>query len=83
MSEYRSEAKVARSTVIGGALADTRIQRSSAMFHPLLYEAVTRDQQRVNEERRHRELVRRLAVLKRRQRRVESARRAVQMLSVW
>ncbi|HEX3899256.1 MAG TPA: hypothetical protein VHW74_08790 [Mycobacteriales bacterium] len=52
------------------------------MFHPLLYEAVTRDQLRVNEERRHRELVRRLAVLKRRQRRVESARRAVQLLSV-
>jgi hypothetical protein len=52
------------------------------MFHPLLYEAVTRDQTRANEEARHRELVRRLAVLKRRQRRVESAHRAVQLLSV-
>ncbi len=52
------------------------------MFHPLLYESVARDQSRENEQRRHRELVRRLAVLKRRQRRAESARRAVQMLSV-
>jgi flagellar biosynthesis regulator FlaF len=63
--------------------ADTRLQRSSTMFHPLLYEAVTRDHMRVTEERRHRELVRRLAVLKRRQRRADSARRAVQLLSVW
>lgn len=67
---------------MNGSYAATRLRRSSTMFHPLLYESVARDQSRENEQRRHRELVRRLAVLKRRQRRAESARRAVQMLSV-
>src|SRR5580693_2684700 len=46
-------------------------------------EALARDRMRDSEEQRRREFVRRLAVLRRRQRRAESARRAVQMLSVW
>jgi hypothetical protein len=53
------------------------------MLSPLLYEALARDRMRVIEEQRRREYVRRLAVLKRRQRRVESAHRAVQLLSNW
>jgi hypothetical protein len=38
---------------------------------------------RAGELERRREFVRRLAVLRRRQRRAEAARRAVQLLSVW
>lgn len=52
------------------------------MYHPLLYEAMARDRMRSIDEQRHRELVRRLAVLRRRQRRADAARRAVQMLTV-
>lgn len=64
-------------------LVDTNLSRSSHMLSPLLYEALARDRMRVIEEQRRREYVRRLAVLKRRQRRVESAHRAVQLLSNW
>ena len=53
------------------------------MLSPLLHEALSRERMRGIEEQRRREYVRRLAVLKRRQRRVESAHRAVQLLNVW
>ena len=63
-------------------LADPNLSRSPTMYHPLLYEAMARDRMRSIDEQRHRELVRRLAVLRRRQRRADAARRAVQMLTV-
>jgi hypothetical protein len=53
------------------------------MLQELMVEAQTRERVRVSEENRRREFVRRLAVMRRRQRRAEAARRAVQMLSVW
>ena len=53
------------------------------MLQELMVEALSRERMRVSEEQRRREFVRRLAVLRRRQRRAESAQRAVQMLSVY
>ncbi|HVY10713.1 MAG TPA: hypothetical protein VHB18_11295 [Mycobacteriales bacterium] len=53
------------------------------MLQELMVEALSRERIRASEDHRRREFVRRLAVLKRRQRRAESARRAVQMLSVF
>ncbi|HWB65545.1 MAG TPA: hypothetical protein VG708_01785 [Mycobacteriales bacterium] len=53
------------------------------MLESLLYEALSRDREREFEERRRLEYVRRLAVLRRRQRRADAARRAVSRLSVF
>jgi hypothetical protein len=64
-------------------IAQTNLSRSSQVMQQLMVEALSRERMRVSEEQRRRELVRRLVVLKRRQRRADSARRAVQLLSVW
>jgi hypothetical protein len=53
------------------------------MLQELMVEAQARERLRVSDEYRRKEFVRRLAVLRRRQRRAEAARRAVQMLQVW
>jgi hypothetical protein len=53
------------------------------MLQELMCEALARERMRAGELERRREFVRRLAVLRRRQRRAEAARRAVQLLSVW
>ncbi|HVS68196.1 MAG TPA: hypothetical protein VHE56_06565 [Mycobacteriales bacterium] len=53
------------------------------MLQELMVEAQTRERVRVSDQNRRKEFVRRLAVMRRRQRRAEAARRAVQMLSVW
>jgi hypothetical protein len=53
------------------------------LLQELLVEAQARERVRVSDENRRKEYVRRLAVLRRRQRRAEAARRAVQMLTVW
>ena len=47
-----------------------------------MYEALARERERVHDDRVRRAYVRRLAVLRRRQRRVDAARRALQTLSV-
>jgi hypothetical protein len=47
-----------------------------------MYEALARERMRVQDEHVRRAYVRRLAVLRRRQRRVDAARRALQSLSV-
>jgi hypothetical protein len=52
------------------------------MHQHSLYEALARERMRVSEEQVRREYVRRLAVLRRRQRRAEAARRALHALSV-
>ena len=52
------------------------------MLQQAMYEALARERVQVSEEQVRREYVRRLAVLRRRQRRLESARRALQSLSV-
>jgi hypothetical protein len=51
------------------------------MLQHSLYEALARERMRASEERVRREYARRLAVLRRRQRRVEAARRALHALS--
>ena len=53
------------------------------MLQELMVEAQTRERVRLIEENRRKEFARRLAVMRRRQRRAEAARRAVQMLQVW
>ncbi|HVX68834.1 MAG TPA: hypothetical protein VHA79_04010 [Mycobacteriales bacterium] len=53
------------------------------MLQELMVEVQARERLRVIEENRRKEFVRRLAVMRRRQRRADAARRAVQMLSVW
>jgi hypothetical protein len=53
------------------------------MLQELMVEAQTRERLRVTDENRRKEFVRRLAIMRRRQRRADAARRAVQMLSVW
>ena len=63
--------------------ANHTTSRSTQMLQELMVEALSRERMRVSEEQRRREFVRRLAVLRRRQRRAESAQRAVQMLSVY
>jgi hypothetical protein len=52
------------------------------MMQELLCEALARERIRVNEEQVRRAYVRRLAVLRRRQRRVDAARRHLVSLSV-
>jgi len=59
------------------------LSRSSEMLQELMVEVQARERLRVIEENRRKEFVRRLAVMRRRQRRADAARRAVQMLSVW
>ena len=58
-------------------------KRVFEMLQELMVEAQTRERVRVSDEYRRKEYVRRLAVMRRRQRRAEAARRAVQLLSVW
>jgi hypothetical protein len=53
------------------------------LLQELMVEAQARERVRVSDENRRREYVRRVAVMRRRQRRAEAARRAVQLLSVW
>lgn len=52
------------------------------MMQQLMYETLARDRLRANDERVRREYARRLAVLRRRQRRVDAARRRLRSLSV-
>jgi hypothetical protein len=52
------------------------------MFQHSMYEALARERMHVSEDQVRREYVRRLAVLRRRQRRAEAARRALHALSV-
>jgi hypothetical protein len=52
------------------------------MLPHTLYEALARERMKVSDEQLRREYVRRLAVLRRRQRRADAARRAVHALSV-
>jgi hypothetical protein len=52
------------------------------MLQHTMYEALARERMQVSEEQVRREYARRLAVLRRRQRRVEAARRALHALSV-
>jgi hypothetical protein len=53
------------------------------MFQHAMYEVLSRDRMRVSEDQVRRAYVHRLAVLRRRQRRVEAARRSLQALSVF
>jgi hypothetical protein len=52
------------------------------MMQNLLYEVLSRDRMRVNDEQVRRAYLRQLAVLRRRQRKADAARRALQSLSV-
>jgi hypothetical protein len=52
------------------------------MMQHAIYEVLSRERMRVDEDQVRRAYLRRLAVLRRRQRRVESARRALNSLSV-
>jgi hypothetical protein len=52
------------------------------MLQQALYEALARERVQVNDEQVRRAYLRQLAVLRRRQRRVDAARRALQSLSV-
>jgi hypothetical protein len=52
------------------------------MMQHAMYEVLSRERMRVDQEQVRRAYLRRLAVLRRRQRRVESARRALHSLSV-
>jgi len=65
-------------------MANTTIFGSTAMFQHVMYEALARErmQSALSEERVRREYVRRLVVLRRRQRRADAARRALQALSL-
>jgi hypothetical protein len=56
--------------------------RSSQVMQQLMYEAMARERLQVNDERVRRAYLRQLAVLRRRQRKADSARRALQSLSV-
>jgi len=51
------------------------------MLQYLMYEALARERMRVTDEQVRREYVRRLAVLRRRQRRADAARRALHAVS--
>jgi hypothetical protein len=63
-------------------ITKTQNSRSSEMLQQLMYEAMARERTRVSEEQVRRAYVRRLAVLRRRQRRVDAARRHLVSLSV-
>jgi hypothetical protein len=52
------------------------------MMQHAMYEVLSRERLRVNDEQVRRAYLRQLAVLRRRQRRVDAARRALQSLSV-
>ena len=52
------------------------------MLMELMYEELARERMRANDERVRQAYLRRLAVLRRRQRKVDAARRALQSLSV-
>jgi hypothetical protein len=52
------------------------------MMHALMYEVMSRERLRVNDEQVRRAYLRQLAVLRRRQRKADAARRALQSLSV-
>jgi hypothetical protein len=52
------------------------------MMQHAIYEVLSRERMRVDQDQVRRAYLRRLAVLRRRQRRVESARRALNSLSV-
>jgi hypothetical protein len=64
------------------ATATIQDSRSSQMLQYAMYEALARERMRVHDDQMRRAYVRRLAVLRRRQRRVDAARRALQSLSV-
>jgi hypothetical protein len=57
--------------------------RSTAMLQQLMAEALTRERLQASEERARRTYARKLAVLRRRQRRVDAARRALASLSIY
>jgi hypothetical protein len=52
------------------------------MMQHAMYEVLSRERMRVNDEQVRRAYLRRLAVLRRRQRRVDAARRSLHALSV-
>jgi hypothetical protein len=56
--------------------------RSFQMMQSLLYEVLSRERTRVDDEQVRRAYLRQLAVLRRRQRKADAARRALQSLSV-
>jgi hypothetical protein len=60
----------------------TTNSRSSLMMQSLMYEVLSRERTRVSDEQVRRAYLRQLAVLRRRQRKADSARRALQSLSV-
>ena len=64
------------------ALTTTRDSRSKQMMQHAMYEVLSRERMQVSDEQVRRAYVRRLAVLRRRQRRVDAARRALQAVSV-
>lgn len=64
------------------AVAVIHTSRSSEMFQQVMSEALARERVHVSEEQVRRVYLRRLAVLRRRQRRVDAARRALHSLSI-
>jgi hypothetical protein len=64
------------------AITTNANSRSSHVMQQLMYEAMARERTQVSDERVRRAYLRQLAVLRRRQRKADSARRALQSLSV-
>jgi hypothetical protein len=64
------------------ALTNTQDSRSTQMMQHAMYEVLSRERMRANDEQVRRAYLRRLAVLRRRQRRVDAARRSLHALSV-
>jgi hypothetical protein len=58
------------------------LSRSYAMKYQLMCEAMSRERMRVHDDQVRRAYLHRLAVLRRRQRKADAARRALQSLSV-
>jgi hypothetical protein len=64
------------------ATATTTPLRSKQMLQQAMYEVMSRERMRSHDEQVRRAYLRQLAVLRRRQRRVDAARRALHSLSV-
>jgi len=61
---------------------DQQLSRSFTMLQPAMYEAFARERAQVHNDQVRRAYLRQLAVLRRRQRRVDAARRALHALQV-
>jgi hypothetical protein len=64
------------------AITSTTISRSTEVIQQLMYEEMARERERVRADQARRAYLRQLAVVRRRQRRADSARRVLQSLSV-